>query len=147
MATTAHIGAAGELLVQYRLLRLGIDSARMTTDSGVDAVAYGASGAVTIQVKTQLQLSPSAGTGPLAAGFNFPATMPAQLLACVLLEPETVWLFTRAEAIGLAQQLSPNDVHRLYLFGPGIDASRYRAHDWTDLAPFVLEERAAVLFG
>ena len=32
--TTQHIGAAGELLVQYRLLKLGIDSARLTTDAG-----------------------------------------------------------------------------------------------------------------
>jgi hypothetical protein len=28
--TTQHIGAAGELLVQYRLLKVGIDSARLT---------------------------------------------------------------------------------------------------------------------
>jgi hypothetical protein len=34
--TTQHIGAAGELLVQYRLLKLGIDSARLTSDVGVD---------------------------------------------------------------------------------------------------------------
>jgi hypothetical protein len=27
-----HIGAVGELLVQYQLLKIGIDSARMTTD-------------------------------------------------------------------------------------------------------------------
>ncbi|MGV0872113.1 hypothetical protein [Mycolicibacterium sp. XJ879] len=30
---TQAIGAAGELLVQYQLLKLGIDSARLTTDS------------------------------------------------------------------------------------------------------------------
>jgi hypothetical protein len=30
---TQHIGAAGELLVQYQLLKLGIDSARLTTDA------------------------------------------------------------------------------------------------------------------
>jgi len=37
---TQHIGAAGELLVQYKLLKHGIDSARLTTDSGIDLVAY-----------------------------------------------------------------------------------------------------------
>lgn len=31
-----HIGAAGELLVQYQLLKLGIDSVRLTTDAGID---------------------------------------------------------------------------------------------------------------
>lgn len=38
--TSQHIGAAGELLTQYQLLKLGIDSARLTTDSGIDLVAY-----------------------------------------------------------------------------------------------------------
>jgi hypothetical protein len=38
--STQHIGAAGELLVQYQLLKIGIDSARMTTDAGVDLVVY-----------------------------------------------------------------------------------------------------------
>jgi len=38
--STAKIGRAGELLVQYRLLLLGIDSAPMTTDAGIDLVAY-----------------------------------------------------------------------------------------------------------
>lgn len=33
IVTTQAIGAAGELLVQYRLLKLGIDSVRMTTDA------------------------------------------------------------------------------------------------------------------
>jgi hypothetical protein len=37
---TQHIGAAGELLVQYRLLKMGIESAWMTTDAGVDLVVY-----------------------------------------------------------------------------------------------------------
>ena len=32
--TSLHIGAAGELLVQFRLVRNGIDSVRRTTDSG-----------------------------------------------------------------------------------------------------------------
>jgi len=35
---TQDIGAAGELLVQYELLKLGIDSPRLTTDAGVDPV-------------------------------------------------------------------------------------------------------------
>jgi hypothetical protein len=54
--TTQHIGAAGELLVQYKLLKHGIDSARLTTDSGIDLVAYSPKDnkANTIQVKTKL---------------------------------------------------------------------------------------------
>lgn len=39
---TAQIGRCGELLVQYLLLLRGIESAPMTTDSGIDLVAYAA---------------------------------------------------------------------------------------------------------
>jgi hypothetical protein len=37
---TQIIGAAGEALVTYKLLKHEIDSARMTTDAGVDLVMY-----------------------------------------------------------------------------------------------------------
>lgn len=52
--TTQHIGAAGERLVQYRLLKLGIDSALLTTNVGVDLVVYSPTEgrATTVQVKT-----------------------------------------------------------------------------------------------
>ena len=51
---TLAIGAAGELLVQYGLLKHCIDSARMATDSGIDLVMYvpGTTTAATIRVKT-----------------------------------------------------------------------------------------------
>ena len=39
MAKTRHIGKAGELLVQYKLIKYGIDSSPMTTDAGIDLVA------------------------------------------------------------------------------------------------------------
>lgn len=50
---TQVIGAAGELLVQYQLLKHEIDSARLTTDSGIDLVMYvpGTREAMTVQVK------------------------------------------------------------------------------------------------
>ncbi|SLM45109.1 hypothetical protein NSND_62542 [Nitrospira sp. ND1] len=38
--STAQIGKCGELLVQYRLLLLGVESAPMSTDTGIDLVAY-----------------------------------------------------------------------------------------------------------
>src|SRR5712692_6750692 len=40
MLTKTQIGRCGEMLVQYHLLRAGIESAPMTTDTGVDLVAY-----------------------------------------------------------------------------------------------------------
>jgi hypothetical protein len=37
---TAQIGASGVLLIQYKLLKRGIDSSPMTTDDGIDLVVY-----------------------------------------------------------------------------------------------------------
>ncbi|MCK5073016.1 MAG: hypothetical protein KAQ98_06285, partial [Bacteriovoracaceae bacterium] len=72
MKTTQHIGKAGELLVQYKLVKYGIDSAAMTTDSGIDLVAYSPKNmrAYTIQVKTQEKPSPGGGKGKLAMAWD-----------------------------------------------------------------------------
>ena len=66
--TTQQIGRLGELLVQYELLRHGIDSAPMTTDSGIDLVAYSPDkkASFTIQVKANLAPKPSGGKGSAA---------------------------------------------------------------------------------
>ena len=63
--TTQQIGRFGELLVHFDLLRYGIESAPMTTDAGVDLVAYaGSKGrSLTIQVKTNLTPKPGGGKG------------------------------------------------------------------------------------
>lgn len=117
-STTQHIGAAGELLVQYRLLKFGIDSARLTTDSGIDLVAYApeSSTAVTIQVKTALADGAAGGKGKPAVGWSFPHDCKAQLLAFVKLSTDSVWLMTLAQAQELAQQHSPGDMRRIYWY-------------------------------
>ena len=96
MTTTQHIGSAGELLVQYRLLKLGIDSARMTTDSGIDLVVYSPlrAEAVTVQVKTQTAPSPSGGKGALSVGFYFPDDLRAELEGKVPLQSPSATTFT-----------------------------------------------------
>ena len=110
--STQHIGAAGELLVQYQLLKMGIDSARMTTDAGVDLVVYapGDRSASTVQVKTNMSAKPAGGRGPLSRGWYFPDQCPAQLLAFVALDTDTAWLFTLKEAQELAQQHSERGI-------------------------------------
>jgi hypothetical protein len=65
--STQHIGAAGELLVQYQLLKMGIDSARMTTDAGVDLVVYAPRGPVSKHSAGKDQ------HGPQASGWTWPA--------------------------------------------------------------------------
>ena len=116
--SSQHIGAAGELLVQYLLLKEGIDSGRLTTDSGIDLVAYapGTSRAVTIQVKTPERPLPAGGKGALALGYTFPHALSAELLALVDLSTDSCWLFSRDEALALAQQRSSKDVRRLYWY-------------------------------
>lgn len=146
--TTQHIGAAGELLVQYELLKLNIDSARLTTDSGIDLVVYspGTAAATTVQVKTNLAAKPAGGKGQLSRGWKFPHTCPAQLLALVALDCDSVWLFTLAEARERAQQLSPMGIHNLYWFlvPPTGGAAGGRHQD--EMAPFLLKARAPLLF-
>lgn len=82
---TLQIGKLGELLVQYRLLLIGVESAHLTTDAGIDLVAYsqGKKEAVTIQVKTNLQPKPGGGKGKLSLDWWVPDNSPAELFALV----------------------------------------------------------------
>lgn len=98
--TTQHIGAAGELLVQYKLLKLGIDSARMTTDAGIDLVVYspGDRSATTVQVKSNRASKPAGGRGPLSRSWFFPDDCPADVVAFVALDADMAWLMTLTEA-------------------------------------------------
>jgi hypothetical protein len=146
--TNQHIGAAGELLVQYQLLKVGIDSARLTTDAGIDLVVYapGRAEATTVQVKTNLAPKPAGGKGQLSRGWDFPHTCPAQLLALVALDSDCVWLFTMAEAQELAQQHSPRGIRKLYWFVDPPTGGAPGARHQGQMTQFLLEVRAPVLF-
>lgn len=129
--TTQHIGAAGELLVQYQLLKHDIDSARLTTDSGIDLAAYSpsTSRAVTIQVKSVLKPTTAGGIKGAAptVGWWFPSALKADLLATVLLDTDTVWLFTRHEALDWARQHNARGNCQLYWY---LDEARVSANGW-----------------
>lgn len=142
---TQHIGAAGELLVQYRLVKLGIDSARLTTDAGIDLVVYAPAdrSALTVQVKTNLGPKPAGGRGPLSRAWYFPHACPAQLLALVALDVDAVWIFTIAEARKLAQQHSDRGMRQLYWRRDRV-ATQTRCED--DMTDYLLDRRAPLLF-
>ena len=55
-----QIGKCGELLVQYILLKNGVESAPMTTDPGIDLIAFRnvRQKPVSIQVKTSTHHGP-----------------------------------------------------------------------------------------
>lgn len=146
--STQHIGAAGELLVQYRLLKLGIDSARLTTDSGIDLVVYspGDRSATTVQVKTNFAPRPAGGRGPLSRAWYFPEDCPAQLIAFVALDADRVWLIPIDAARQLAQQHSAKGMRQLYWrieSSPGpVDRLRHEAQ----MSHYLLEVQAPGLF-
>ncbi|MGE4545392.1 MAG: hypothetical protein AB7D06_14920 [Pedobacter sp.] len=110
---TQQIGRAGELLVQYELLKFGIESAPLTTDSGIDLVAFAANHnkALTIQVKANEKLKPGGGQGPLALDWWLRVNSPAELVALVDLSENRIWLFSHEEFASLAQQESKERLH------------------------------------
>ena len=116
--TTQHIGSAGELLVQYKLLKFGIDSAAMTTDSGIDLVAYSpkSNRSFTIQVKTKEKPVQGGGAGKLVLSWDLRDDSPAELVAVTDLSTDSVWLFTYAEFEKLAQQHSAKGNLKLYMY-------------------------------
>ena len=109
----AQIGRCGELLVQFELLKRGIESAPLTTDAGIDLVAYSParSDALTIQVKTNLKAKPGGGKGKPHLDWWLPKSSPADLFALVDLDLKRVWLFTLVELSGVAQQRPADRLH------------------------------------
>lgn len=131
---TQAIGAAGELLVQYQLLKLGIDSARLTTDSGIDLVMYvpGHQSAATIQVKANLTPKPAGGKGKLLLSWGFPDDSKAQWLACADLSTNSAWMFPMDQARELAQQKHADGTRGLYFYtDESVGAKSRRVSDMT----------------
>ena len=146
----AQIGRCGELLVQYRLLLRGVESAPMSTDSGVDLVAYApfAPEPVTIQVKTNLKAKPSGGKGKVALDWWIAEASPARLFALVDLSFERVWIFSRDELAACAQQRSSERFH-LYMYTDATHKPKREgrlAHVY-EFERYLLEHRAHTLFG
>jgi hypothetical protein len=148
--STAQIGKAGELLVQYRLLLLGVESAPMSTDTGVDLVAYSPriAQAITIQVKTNLQSKRGGGKGRAALDWWVPESVPANLVAFVDISSERVWLFRKEELPALAQQRSSGRLH-LYMYTDPSAKPRLkdRLVHAREFERFVLSNRVAEIFG
>ena len=115
--SNARIGRAGELLVQYELLLLGVESAPMTTDSGIDLVTFSAKikRARTIQVKANFAPKASGGKGKAALDWWFPEDSPADIIALVDLSHRRIWCLETPEALKIAQQRSSGRAH-LYMY-------------------------------
>jgi hypothetical protein len=146
----AQIGRCGELLVQYELLLLGVESAPLSTDAGIDLVAYapGAPGAQTIQVKANHKPKPSGGKGKPALDWWIPEDNPAQLVALVDLSTKSLWFLRKEELTKLAQQRSSGRLH-LYMYSdpnhkPKLPGRLSHAREFDR---YRLQSRAHELFG
>lgn len=147
--TKAQIGRAGELWVQTKLLLGGIESAQMTTDSGIDLVAYSAttSDALTIQVKSNLQPKPAGGTGRPHFGWWVPTNCPADLVAFVDLQGWQVWMLRTSELREVAQQHSARGYHLFMSVDPTQSKRRdgKPVHEY-EFTRYLLENRLHELF-
>lgn len=144
--TTAQIGASGVLLIQYQLLKRGINSAPMTTDDGIDLVVYARrSQAVTVQVKTCLRPKPAGGRGGPALDWWLRSDSPAELVGLVDLEADAAWFFRHQEFVEKAQQNPEGRLH-LYFYTEAAYEARDGCH-LRDFERFRLEHRIADLFG
>jgi len=142
--TTQQIGRLGELLVQYELLQLGIDSAPMTTDAGVDLVAYSADKqrAFTIQVKTNLAPKPGGGKGSLGIDWWVSENCPAELFALVDVSTRRIWILTRQELASAAQQRSSGRLH-FYMYTDS-ESIAYGRNGDARFSEFLLSSRASL---
>ena len=144
----SQIGKCGELLVQLRLLMTGIESAHLTTDSGIDLVAYSPRKRepLTIQVKSNLKPKPGGGSGKEALDWWIPDDNPADLAAFTDLSTSRVWLMRQKEVAALAQQHSSGRFH-LYMYVDPTAKPRTNnlAHVY-EFEKFLLENRVHEIF-
>ncbi len=147
--STQQIGKLGELLVQYRLLSIGVESAHLTTDSGIDLVAYSHSRkeAITIQVKTNLKPKPGGGKGKLALDWWVPDNSPAEIFTLVDVSENRIWVFTRDEMKSKAQQQPEGRLHFFIHTDQNIKRRKDgAATSLQEFEEFLLENRIGSLF-
>lgn len=145
--TTAQIGKCGELLVQQRLLKFGIESSPMATDTGIDLVAYSPAirRAVTIQVKTNLKAKPGGGKGALGLDWWAPDESPAELFALADLEGDRIWLFSHEELARFAQQKPQGRLH-FYMYIDAVVWPRDAGKHVREFDAYRLENRIGAIF-
>jgi hypothetical protein len=146
--STAQIGRSGELLVQYRMLKWAVESAPLTTDTGVDLVAFSPTTkqAITIQVKTNERPKPSGGKGRHGLDWWLREDSPADLVALVDLDTDRVWLFRHDELASRAQQRSGGKLHFYFYVDLTYTPNKTGRHI-SEFDDFAIEKRMGHIFG
>lgn len=149
MPNKQQIGKAGELLLQYKLLLRGIESAPMTTDAGVDLVVFSSrkQEAITIQIKTNLKPKPAGGKGKLTLDWWISDNSPAQLIALTDLSTQRIWLFTMSEIHALEMQHPEGRYHVYMTIDPTLQPKRPKGRTFDyEFEQYRLENRFHKLF-
>jgi len=143
-----QISRCGELLIQYKLLLLGIESSQMKTGSGIDLVAYSARNrrAYTIQVKTNEKPTPSGEKGKMKLGWWVPDDCPADLVAFVDLSTRSVWLFSTGEIPRYSQKRYRGRHNFYFDVDPAVDPRSGQLSHQVQFEDFTVEKRAPVFF-
>jgi hypothetical protein len=126
--TSQQIGRCGELLVQYMLLKHGVESAPLTTDPGIDLVAFPNVSAfpdkrgkpVTIQVKTSTHHSEASDPMCKWLLWEIPNNCPADYIAALDFECQKSWLIPTKEFIQKATHPT-KELSRLWWYIPGCE--------------------------
>jgi len=133
--TTQQTGRCGELLVQYMLLKYGVESAPLTTDPGIDLVAFPNVTAfpdkrgnpVTIQVKTSTHRSEASDPMCKWLLWEIKGDCRADYIATVDFERQKSWLIPTKEFIEKATHAGEN--FRLLWYIPGCEPARAKKRE------------------
>jgi hypothetical protein len=146
----AQIGRCGELFVQFKLLMHGVESSPLTTDAGIDLVAFSPrrQEAVTIQVKTNLVAKPGGGTGKPHLDWWAEDTPKADVFAFVDLQLLRIWLVESSALAAVAQQHPPGRYH----FFMAVDATTTARRDGkrlydSEFVQYLFDNRVSDIFG
>jgi hypothetical protein len=122
----------------------------MSTDSGIDLVAYSPISKMpsSVQVKSNLKPKPGGGKGKAGLDWWIPVDTPAALVALVDLSEQRLWMFKTQDIASLAQQQSSGRYY-LYMYTDPSAAPRRkdRAAHVYEFQKYLLENRAHLLFG
>jgi hypothetical protein len=129
-------------------LRYGIDSAPLTTDAGIDLVAYSPNNArsFTIQVKANLAPKPGGGKGAFAVDWWVSEDCPAQLFAFADISTRRVWILTKRQLASAAQQKSSGRLHFYMRTDSDSGLLGFERHGDAKFSRLLLENRVAKLF-
>ncbi len=143
-----QIGRCGELLLQHKLLMLGIESSPMHTGTGIDLVAYSSRNrkALTVQVKTNECPTPSGDDGKITLGWWVPEDCPADLVAFVDLASSSAWLFSTGEISKYSQKRYRGRHHFYFYVDPEVDLNSGQLTHLVHFEEFEVEKRAQVFF-